>query len=132
MNWRRQRGPGSPSAQPLCVGIASLLLISTLLGGCGESTPAAPHGDGGHEMDAPIDAPVDASSDRSVADAPGGWCSELCGPISGPDALAPDAWIYECPPGTICGETGGVQGFVCCNPAGTCEAVGPPSSAGCP
>jgi hypothetical protein len=49
------------------------------------------------------------STDSGAPDAPIVFCSEMCGTV---DAGADGA--FPCDPGQICGQTGGVSGFICC------------------
>jgi hypothetical protein len=120
---RRGRGRSGGVSRVLPAGlcVASLLLSSTGFGGCGGGTAAAPPVDGGHG--------IDAVNERSVVDAQGlgGYCSATCGPVSGPDD-----GVFKCPAGEMCGQTGGVSGFVCCNPAGICMSGSPALGAKCP
>jgi len=82
-----------------------------------------PFGCGGMEATSLPDASstaADAASDAThtadaTSDGPPVYCWEMCGAISGPDAAPPDAWVFECPVGQICGETGGVAGWRCCS-----------------
>lgn len=56
------------------------------------------------------------------------YCSSQCGKA---DAGVDGA--IQCSPGEICGQTGGVSGFICCNAeAGACSPGNPaPNTPGC-
>jgi hypothetical protein len=83
------------------------LILAMLVAGCGTSgaSPAA-----------------DAGS------APVVYCSTLCGTVdAGADGSSP------CPAGDICGQTGGIPGFICCNPEASADCnPGQPGPGDCP
>src|ERR1700722_7810114 len=98
-----QRHLPAPRRSRLCGMIRVVVPLAMLL----------PFGCGGMEAPSLPDASstaADAASDAThtadaTSDGPPVYCWEMCGAISGPDAAPPDAWVFECPVGQICGET---------------------------
>lgn len=87
------------------------LLIVAVTVGCGSSRAATAVDAGPPEGGAPDAAIV--------------YCSSNCGTVdAGTDGS------YPCLANDICGQTGGVSGFICCNPS-TCSP-GNPGPGDCP
>ena len=127
---RRRRRMGLARVLPLGIGMASSILGAATFGGCGGGTTAASRDDGG--LDAPKGSPdggdgaIEAEAEAEAG--PIVYCSDRCGTVSGPDAGS------SCNPGQICGQSGGVVGFGCCDPAGPsiCMPGYPGPGSNCP
>jgi len=77
---------------------ARILAVVVAVAACGGSTEHRP-ADGGLDAPATPDAPLDVDTDG-----PRVWC----------DDSTFDGGGMFCPPGMICGNSGGVQGNFCC------------------
>jgi hypothetical protein len=96
--------------------------------GCGSRT--APLDLASSGSDASVrDAETVDGTDEAETSAVRQWCSTLCGAVDG----AADA-AFLCPVGQVCGQTGGVQGFRCCElgPLSVCMRGFPAPGSGCP
>ncbi len=105
-----------------CALALALLAIASI--GCGGTESVT-------DSDASIDAGLDAAL---VPDGPLAFCSLWCGEIHA--AYVPDGAgsTQQCAPGEICGESGGVAGFGCCDPVKrpmTCRPGGPENIDAC-
>jgi hypothetical protein len=88
--------------------------------GCGGSMPTASPDAG---------APEGGMIEAGEPDAARQWCSTSCGRVDG----GTNGGI-ECSAGQICGETGGVSGFICCTPGpqSICSPGYPAPGSSCP